>query len=818
MAVKLVIKKIVRIGIKRMKITEFIQEKILYLDGGMGTLLQADGLSLGELPERLNVTKPSRITEIHKAYFDAGSNVVCANTFGANAFKFFDAELEEIIAAAMENAKRAKAESVGMQEKWVALDIGPTGRMLEPYGDLDFEDAVEAFAKTVRLGVKYGAELIFIETMNDCYETKAAVLAAKENSHLPVFVSNAYGEDGKLMTGATPSAMVAMLEGLGVDAIGVNCSFGPKALMPVVEEYLQKSSLPILVKPNAGLPQMKGDKTVYDVLPDAFSEDIATLVQMGARAVGGCCGTTPDYIFAVTNRLKNVLPKPITKKNITCVSSYTHSVELVHAPLLIGERINPTGKKRFKQALRDGDIEYVLQEGLVQQEKGVHILDVNVGLPEIDEKEMLTACVCRLQEIIDLPLQIDTSSKVAMESALRRYNGKALINSVNGKAESLQEVLPLAKKYGGVVVALTLDENGIPATAEERLQIAKNILKEAEKYGLEKKDFIFDPLAMAVSADINAAKETLKAVGLIKNELGCHVSLGVSNVSFGLPQRDVINATFFALALGQGLSAAIMNPYSIEMMKTYYAYCALNGLDENCARYVNFAETLPTSISTVPVATARETAGETDLQTAVIKGLKDRVVALTEAQLQTRDGLDIVNEEIIPALNAVGEAFENKRAYLPQLLMSAEAAKAAFSVVKSKLPVSKHSAKCAFVIATVKGDIHDIGKNIVKLLLENYGFDVLDLGKDVPPEKIADAVVASRAPLAGLSALMTTTVPSMAETITLIRNRAPWCKVVVGGAVLNEEYAQAIGADKYAKDGMETVRYAESIFSSLNEK
>ena len=796
-----------------MNITEYLKNNILYLDGGMGTLLQAEGLEPGELPERWNLTRPEVITRIHRDYFESGANVINTNTFGANLLKFSADELEEVVKAAIENARAAIAQSVGSQPKWIALDIGPTGKMLEPYGDLDFEEAVSIFASTVRLGVKYGADLIFIETMNDSYETKAALLAAKENSTLPVFVSNAYGEDGKLMTGASPAAMVAMLEGMRADAIGVNCSLGPRALSGVVSEYLKYASVPVILKPNAGLPRAVNGTTVYDVGPIEFAKEIVALVRDGVRIAGGCCGTTPEYISETVKALAGVAPVNSEPKDITLVSSYTHAVEFDGAPILIGERINPTGKKRLKEALRAQDMQYLLGEGIAQQEKGVHILDVNVGLPDIDEKKMLTDAVCELQAISDLPLQIDTSDITAMEAALRRYNGKAMINSVNGKKESMELVFSLAKKYGGLIVALTLDEQGIPDKAEGRLEIAKRILTEAKKYGIDKKDIIFDPLALTISADNRAALETLRAVELIKNELGCHTSLGVSNVSFGLPERDVINGSFFALALGRGLSAAIMNPYSAEMMKTYHAYRALSGGDPNCAEYISFASSMPkVSIVDAPQNARENTAcGGSELQHAIVKGLREQAERITETMLNTVSAMDIVRREIIPALDIVGDGFEKNKFYLPQLLMSAEAAKAAFEVIRSKTASAKAADKCSVVIATVKGDIHDIGKNIVKLILENYGFDVVDLGKDVSPEAVVEATLRLRAPIVGLSALMTTTVPALEETIRQLREAAPWCKVVVGGAVLTKEYADAIGADKYAKDAMETVRYAEDI-------
>lgn len=803
-----------------MTFSEFLKDNIVYLDGGMGTLLQAKGLKPGDAPERWNISHPDVICGIHRDYFDAGSNIVCTNTFGANTLKYSKDELEKIIKAAVKNAADARAQSSSAGEKFIALDIGPSGKLLKPLGDLDFEDAVGVFAETVRIGTSCGVDLILIETMNDSYETKAALLAAKENSDIPVIVCNAYGEDGKLMTGASPAAMAAMLEGMGAAALGANCSLGPRQLRGVAIELLQNASVPVILKPNAGLPRSVDGKTVFDVTAEDFSDEVCELVKKGVRVVGGCCGTTPAYIKALTDKTRGMTPVPVRDKNLTVVSSYTHAVKLGKAPILIGERINPTGKKRFKQALLENDMDHILAEGVKQQEKGVHILDVNVGLPGIDELDVLKNAVCELQAVIDLPLQIDTSDIRAMEAALRRYNGKAMINSVNGKEESMEAVFPLVKKYGGVVVALTLDENGIPATADGRVEIAEKILRRAAAYGIGKNDIVFDTLTMTVSADNTAALTTLEALRRIKNGLGCHTSLGVSNVSFGLPCRDAVNSVFFAMALENGLSAAIMNPYSADMMKTYYTYNALSGLDENCAAYIGASDSfaaVPSPGTAAPAAAARTTEDfSSELQRSVVKGLRDRAADITRELLVSIPPLDIVNNEIIPALNIAGTGFENKTVYLPQLLMSAEAAKSAFEVIKTHMSGSgKTAGKGVFVIATVHGDIHDIGKNIVKLLLENYGFDVVDLGKDVPPETVAEAVVRLHAPLAGLSALMTTTVPAMEETIKLLREKAPWCRTVVGGAVLTQEYADKIGADKYAKDAMETVRYAESVISSL---
>ena len=793
------------IGSVSMNIRDFIKNNIVYLDGGMGTLLQKSGLRPGELPERWNISHPEVIKEIHKSYYDSGSNIVNTNTFGANSLKFDADELSEIIYHAVKNADEARKASSGKQEKFIALDVGPTGKLLKPLGDLDFEDAVKAFAEVISLGVKYGVDLITIETMNDSYETKAAVLAAKENSDLPIIVTNAYGENGRLMTGADPAVMAAMLEGMGVDAIGANCSLGPKQLMGVMDELLKYCSVPVAFKPNAGLPKSDGKVTYYDVDAEEFAQDIKLAVANGVRIVGGCCGTTPEYIKKVCELTRDMRPKEIEKKTYSVCTSYNKAVFFGEKPILIGERINPTGKKRFKQALLENDIGYILQEAVNQQAKGVHVLDVNVGLPGIDEAQMLTNSVCELQCVTDLPLQIDSSDPVAMESALRRYNGKAMINSVNGKEENLNAIFPLVKKYGGFVVALTLDEKGIPSTVDGRMKIARKILLTAALYGINKKDIIFDPLAMTVSADKMSAVTTLETVKKITEQLGCNTSLGVSNVSFGLPSRDLVNAAFFTTAMENGLSAAIMNPYSERMMEAYYSFNVVKGLDENCMDFINFASRQEVQ------PTAKQESSLT-LKEAIEKGLKEKASEITTAMLGKSAPLDIVNAHVIPALDNVGKRFEEKKLFLPQLLMSAEAAKASFEVIKATMSADGSSVKKgSIVIATVHGDIHDIGKNIVKLLLENYGYNVIDLGKNVPPETVLRAVNDNHAPLVGLSALMTTTVPAMEETVKLIKENAPWCKTVVGGAVLTQDYADKIGADKYAADAMETVRYAESV-------
>lgn len=797
-----------------MNILQKLSSERLYFDGGYGTGFQALGLAPGELPELWNLTHPETVVQLHSDYLRAGCDILKTNTFGANRLKFDGKNgtptSEAIIAAAVKHAKEARS-SFGNAETYIALDIGPTGRLLKPLGDLDFEAAVEIFTETARLGEKYGVDLILIETMNDSYETKAAVLAAKEATSLPVFVTNTYDENAKLMTGASPSAMVAMLEGLRVDALGINCGLGPDKMLPIVRELASCSSTPLIVNPNAGLPVFRNGKTEYEVTPNAFAEVMREIAQTGASVLGGCCGTSPEHIRALRQCTEALPFQPLSSKNMTVVSSYTHAVHFEEKPVLIGERINPTGKSLFKAALREKNYDYILREGISQQEAGAHILDVNVGLPEIDETEILTQAVSRLQAVSDLPLQLDTSNAEAMEAALRIYNGKPLINSVNGKQEVMEEIFPLAAKYGGVVIALTLDENGIPETAQGRIAIAEHMISVAADYGIAQKDIIIDPLALTISSDSSSALATLECLEYFAKR-GIKTSLGVSNVSFGLPQRNIINRTFFTMALRCGLSAAIMNPHAKEMMEAYYGFCALSNLDPMCVGYIEYAaknsEPAPEKKTKTEALSA-----DVALRRAILKGLKENAANSAQAMLKQADALEVIGKAIIPALNEIGEAFEQKKAFLPQLLMSAEAAKAAFDVIKEKLASggNERKKKYKIILATVKGDIHDIGKNIVKVLLENYDFDVFDLGKDVAPELIAKTAKENNVPLVGLSALMTTTVPAMEETIRLLRKEHPSAKIVVGGAVLTQEYADMIGADKYARDAMETVRYAESL-------
>ncbi len=797
-----------------MDIREELGRRIIFFDGGLGSLLQERGLKPGELPETWNLTRPEVLYDIHRAYLDAGADIILANTFGANGFKYDN--LEEIVTAAVVNAKKAVADSG--RKAYVALDMGPTGKLLKPMGTLDFEECVSVYADVVRYGAKAGADLILIETMSDTYELKAAVLAAKENSNLPVVATVVFDEHHKMLTGATPEVVVALLEGLRVDAIGMNCGLGPKQMKPIFETMARYASIPLVITPNAGLPRSENGKTVYDVGPEEFAEDMEEIINMGAWMAGGCCGTTPAHIKALTERCSGITPKPLTDKDYTIVTSYSTAVELGGRPVIIGERINPTGKSKFKQALRDNNMEYILEEGVKQADSGAHILDVNVGLPEIDEPAMMRRTVYELQSVLPLPLQIDTTDPVAMEQAMRIYNGKPMINSVNGKEEIMHQIFPLVQKYGGTVVGLALDEAGIPDTAEGRLAVAKKIYGTAAQYGIKPKDIVIDALTMTMSTDNNSANITLDTVREIKAHGGRTV-LGVSNISFGLPQREVINSGFFLMAMQAGLSAGIINPNARAMIQAYDTYCVLGGFDSQCMSYIEkyaVAEPTPVAQTVTSVKQAgKAVTGNLSLTDCIVKGLKEQAYKATKDELGTKDTMEIINGELVPALDIVGKGFEKGTVFLPQLLMSAEAAKAGFEAIKEYVSRqgTNQEKKATIVIATVKGDIHDIGKNIVKVLLENYGYDVIDLGKDVPPETVVDKVIETHAPLVGLSALMTTTVVSMEETIKKLHESAPWCKIMVGGAVLTQEYADMIGADFYGKDAMQSVYYAEELLN-----
>ena len=685
-----------------------------------------------------------------------------------------------------------------------------SGKLLKPLGDLDFEAAVGLYRDIARIGAGEGVDLALIETMSDSYEIKAAVLGVKEACDLPVFVTMVFDEKGKLLTGGTVESMAALLEGLGVDGIGVNCGLGPVQMKPIVEKLLKVTSLPVIVNPNAGLPRSQEGRTVYDIDSEAFAREMKEIASMGAVIVGGCCGTTPEHIKKTVDLCRELPVSWPKEQNQTVVSSYSRAVIIGRDPVIIGERINPTGKSKFKQALRDHDLEHILREAAVQQDNGAHILDVNVGLPEIDEPSMMEEVIKELQSITELPLQIDTSNIEAMERGMRVYNGKPLINSVNGKDEVMEAVFPLVKKYGGTVVALCLDEDGIPDTAEGRIRIAEKIYDRAARYGIKAKDILVDGLCMTVSSDSKGALTTLETLRRIRDDLGGKSILGVSNISFGLPQREIINAAFFTMALENGLNAAIINPNSEAMMRAYYSYRALAGLDPQCSSYIGAYG--GQKKDEIPLKEEKDTASSR-LFSSIVRGLKEGAARSAKGLLGEQAPLEIINQTMIPALDFVGQGFEKGTIFLPQLLMSAEAAKAAFEVIKDEMQKlgQAQEKKGKIILATVQGDIHDIGKNIVKVLLENYSYEVIDLGRDVPPETVADRAVLEQVPLVGLSALMTTTVPSMEATIRLLQKKAPWVKIMAGGAVLTREYAETIGADCYCKDAMASVNYAESV-------
>ena len=804
-----------------MSVLDYLGKEILYFDGAMGTRLQAAGLKPGELPEVWNITRGDVVADIHASYVRAGANILKSNTFGANALKMQGSgySVENVVLAAFENARRAFASVPEMPEekKFAALDLGPTGKLLAPYGDLQFEEAVSLYAEIVRAGVKAGADLVLIETMSDTYEARSAILAAKENSSLPVFVTFTFDKDGKLLNGADVETAVLMADGLGVDAVGFNCGLGPDLVAKLLPRARRVTALPIIANPNAGLPVEKDGKTVFSSGPEEFADYMLDVYREGGTVLGGCCGTDPGYIRLVAERTKGMKPvswneTAVTKNaekgdSVTAVTGYGAPVYFGKEPVLIGERINPTGKPALKEALRNGDMDYICRLGLEQLDNGAHVLDVNTGLPGLNEAETLCKAVTSLQAITPAPLEIDTSNYEAMERALRLYNGKPLLNSVNGKPESMEKVFPLAKKYGAAVVGLCLDESGIPDTAEGRLAIADKIIQTAAEYGIKAKEIIIDPLALTVSTDSRNSAIDLAVIKALKTK-GIHTVMGVSNISFGLPNRDAVNSAFFAMSLAAGLSSAIMNPQSERMMEAYHAYCALSGADKGCKEFVaRYADAPKTKTAAV--------VSEYSLYDAIVKGLTDRSGSAAKKLLgENKTPLEIINGFIIPALNTVGEGFGKKTLFLPQLLMAADAAKAAFDELKKQMQKGRQTDEVqgdTIVLAVVKGDIHDIGKNIVKVLWENYGYHVVDLGKDVSPETVVEAVEKHQARLVGLTALMTTTVAAMEDTINALRRKTD-TNILVGGAVMTQEYAGSIGADGYAPDAVAAVNYANRIF------
>lgn len=790
-----------------MEIKERLKEGILIFDGAMGTMLQSSGLQLGELPEILNITDSKIIIEIHKAYIEAGANVITTNTFGANEIKLENSNfsVEKIIHSAVENAKIATKN----KQAYIALDIGPIGELLEPMGTLTFDEAYSIFKRQIIQGVKSGVDLILIETMTDLYEAKAAVLAAKENSDLPVFCTMSFESDKRTFTGCNATSMVMVLEGLGVNALGVNCSLGPKEIEPIIDEILKISKVPVMVQPNAGLPNIiKGD-TIFNILPEEFAVYGAKFKEKGVKVIGGCCGTTDRHIESLVKALKKVKIKDKKYSPLSGVCTPTKAV-IIDQVKVIGERINPTGKKLFKEALRNGDIDYILREAIAQVDAGAHILDVNVGLPEINEEEIMVKVIKEIQSILDVPLQIDSTNAKAIEMGLRYYNGKAIVNSVNGENKVLENILPIVKKYGAAVVGLTLDERGIPSSGEERFRIAEKIVKTAESYGIDKKDIYIDCLTLTAAAQQKDVKETLKALSLVKEKLNVKTVLGVSNVSFGLPNREILNKTFLAASLFAGLDLPIINPLNKDIMDTIVASKVLWNEDKGAKEYLKYNKNI--SKEQTPIKKDVNNIQD-DLFKIILKGIKEEAQIATVKLLENKQPLEIVNEYIIPALDIVGEKYENGHIFLPQLIQSAETVKESFKVIKDKLikGTDAEISKGKIVLATVKGDIHDIGKNIVKVLLENYNYEIIDLGKDVSKEKIVEAVIKNNVKLIGLSALMTTTVKNMEETIYELKRTKPDCVVMVGGAVLNEEYANMIKADFYAKDAKESVTIARKV-------
>ncbi len=797
-----------------MKLNDILGKRLVFCDGGMGTVLQSMGLPVGKRADSWSVEEPEKVKSVHRAYLDVGCDILTANTFGAAADGEYSAE--EIVTNGLRIVREAIAESG--REALAALDISSTAQLLEPLGEMTFENAYERFVRVVSCGANNGADLILIETMSDPYEIKAALLAAKENSTLPVGVTFTVDEEGRLLSGADIITAAALIESLGADFVGLNCGFGPDKMIELAPTLLGFTKLPVLINPNAGMPVMLNGQATYSLSPDAFAEKLAELVRLGCAAVGGCCGTTPEHLKAAVAQCKDLpLNLPVVQDRRSFISSRTQTVFFGNKTVLIGERLNPTGKPKLKSALQSGSFSYLCEEAVSQQQAGADVLDVNVGVSGIDEAQVLEQAVKTVQSVSQLPLQIDTSDYTALEKALRIYCGKPLINSVNGSEESMRHVLPLAKKYGAMLVCLTLDEKGIPDTAEGRVEIAQRILKRCGEYGIERENLIIDPLTMTVSTDGSSAEKTLNAVEYIRRTLGIHTVLGVSNISFGLPCREKVNAAFFTMAMQKGLSAGIINPLNGALMDAYYTYHVLSGADSGCVDYIaNYTG----AASGSPSVTQKNPGGTSgNLSSAVISGVTGQACRFTEQLLADISPLAVINEHLVPALDEVGRLFEQKKLFLPQLLNAAQTASACFDVVKNQLRVSgeQETKKCKVILATVKGDVHDIGKNIVKVLLENYGYDVIDLGKNVEPQEIVDCCRTNEAPLVGLSALMTTTLPAMKETVRLLRESCE-CKIMVGGAVLTEEYAKEIGADFYGRDAMCTIRYAEEYFNVLKKE
>jgi 5-methyltetrahydrofolate--homocysteine methyltransferase len=785
---------------------DFLNEGIIIFDGAMGTMLQSRGLKIGELPEKLNIESPEIIVEIHKKYIEAGSKIITTNTFGANELKLKNSgyTVEEIIHRAVKNAK----EAIDGKDVYIALDIGPIGELLEPMGTLGFEDAYNIFKDQVIQGVKNGVDLILIETMTDLYEAKAAILAAKENSDLPVFCTMSFEKDKRTFTGCNIISMVMVLQGLGVDVLGVNCSLGPKEIEPIVDEILKISKIPVMVQANAGLPSIVDGNTVYNISPEEFALYVRRFGEKGVKVIGGCCGTTDKHIETLVSSLNNIVAQDREYYPINGICTPTNAV-VIDGVKVIGERINPTGKKLFKEALIKGDIDYILREAIAQVEAGADILDVNVGLPEINEEETMVKVIKEIQSILDVPLQIDSTNPRVIERGLRVYNGKAIVNSVNGEDESLNNILPVVKKYGASVVGLTLDKRGIPSMALERFKIAEKIVKRAEEYKIDKEDIYIDCLTLTAAVQQESVKETLKAIELVKEKLKVKTILGVSNVSFGLPNRELLNRTFLSSSIYAGLDLPIINPMNKEMMDTIISSRVLWNDDKGAKEYINSYENIKNRSNFKEIYKT----SEEDLFNIILKGIREEAKGVTGNLLLYREPLDIVNEYIVPALDLMGDKYEKGEIFLPQLIRSAETVKNSFEIIKEHLKEESETSisRGKIILATVKGDIHDIGKNIVKVLLENYNYEIIDLGKDVPKEKIIEEAIKNDVKLIGLSALMTTTVKNMEDTIKTLKKENSNFVVMVGGAVLNEDYANMIKADFYAKDARDAVTIARKV-------
>ncbi|WP_343213157.1 homocysteine S-methyltransferase family protein [Fusibacter paucivorans] len=800
-----------------------IKNGTLIFDGAMGTYLQKSGMAAGEHPETLNISQPALIQSIHLKYLKAGCDVLTTNTFGASPLKY-PGDIAPAIEAAVANAKAAidayQRETGDASPKYIALDLGPIGQLLAPMGTLSFDDAYESYRRQAEIGIRAGCDLILIETQTDIYEAKAAVLASKASGDIPVICTMSFETGGRTFMGTDIESMATILEDLGVDALGLNCSFGPKEMLPLVEKLIGETSCPILIQPNAGLPKTIDNITVYDTKPLAFKEIMTKIRALGVTHIGGCCGTDEQYIAAL-KEIVILMPSPDRKPapERFRIASYAKTVTIGGcAPVVIGERLNPTGKKRLKEALRQLDKDYILKEAISQIEQGAAVLDLNIGLPEIDEAALMPVLIREIQGIADIPIQIDSSDLNCLEAAAKYYNGKPMINSVSGKRESLDTILPIVKRYGACVLGLTLDDNGIPSAAEARFAIAEKIVREAVALGIPKRNIIIDCLALTASAQQSDVIETIKAIQLVKSRLGVPTVLGVSNVSFGLPYRQLLNQTFYIMAMTAGLDAAIINPGHQEMMSARDAFNVLNGWDEQSKDYIQTYGHITKRVETIrkeAVSGADAGDGSTGgLYDIILKGLKGQASETVEGLLKTMPPMAIVDEIIIPALNDVGSRFENGTIFLPQLIQSAETVQQAFERLKAALSAVEGASisKGKLVLATVHHDVHDIGKNIVKVILQNYGFEVVDLGKDVPPETILEACVQYDIQVVGLSALMTSTVTSMEKTIALIKKERPETIFIVGGAVLNPEYAQMIRADHYAKDARETAQIVQQLF------